>query len=65
VRDRDAIIEVLGTREAIAQAVAVLRARHGVSEAVAFEMLMPAGSTELTEIREIAIAVAHGNGPPD
>ena len=48
----------MGTREVSGQAVAILRARHGASKAIAFEVLVPPGSGALTEIRDMAIVIA-------
>ncbi len=55
--ENEALIEALGPREVIGQAVGLLMARHNVDEAAAFEMLVRGSSDSHENVREIAATI--------
>lgn len=57
------IIEPLGPREVVEQAIALLMARSGVSRDAAFEMLVRTASDSRRTVREVAAAI--GGQPGD
>ena len=59
----DQILETLGPRGAIAEAVDILMARHGINEDAALDMLVRASCDAHAPVRETAgriVAVAAG-----
>ncbi len=57
----DQILEALGPRGAIAEAVDILMERHGITEDAALDMLVRVSSDEHAKVRETAgriVAVA-------
>jgi hypothetical protein len=59
----DQILETLGPRGAIAEAVDILKSRHGISEDDAFDMLVRVSCDAQAKVRETAgriVAVAAG-----
>ncbi len=55
--ENEALIEALGPREVIGQAVGMLMTRHNVDEAAAFEMLVQESSDSHENVREIAATI--------
>jgi AmiR/NasT family two-component response regulator len=55
--DAENIIELLGPREVIGQAVALLMARDDVSRDAAFELLVQGSSGSHRKVRDIAAEV--------
>ena len=56
------LIEAMGPREVIERAIALLRARHHVSESAAFGMLQRGSSDSQEAVREIAAGIVLQSG---
>ena len=60
--DDENIIELLGPREVIGQAISLLMVRHVVSRDAAFEILVQASSNSKCRVRDIAASIVHEVG---
>jgi AmiR/NasT family two-component response regulator len=60
--DVENIVELLGPREIIGQAITVLMARNGVSRDAAFEILVQDSSASKRKVRDIAASIVHQVG---
>jgi AmiR/NasT family two-component response regulator len=60
--DDENIIELLGPRRVIGQAIELLMASHDVSRDAAFEMLVEGSSGSHRKVREIAAAIVQQAG---
>jgi AmiR/NasT family two-component response regulator len=60
--DVENIVELLGPREIIGQAITLLMARNGVSRDAAFEILVQDSSASKRKVRDIAASIVHQVG---